>query len=502
MKSFLPATALALICACKAAAQIDVKTLSSDFILFNEHTFENTARVITPSGNSKGAIALICGEPRPGWIVYRPLLNSSNEFNVSGQPTVINMYVFKSNVDSGGTDNNIIHVTGNKLFFIKNGYTWANINPHPFWWNIIHTIKPEFPPGARNATSYFRSDDGRHWDFSGKVDIAKVDNGEFGVPQSTTIGGFDRTEVYQDPFTGRFFMSGHGDGGPQRDNQNKLHDIHKELILSSTDNAKTWQLEKQLDEGAPLVMTSTPNHRFFGFACTGKVPTIFYSTDPAKPGDINNGREVFFAINKKRDSADVDDKVPPAVFRAIQQISICRVSTDKQTSIVCAAYSTLNKFGRQEYRFVTIKVDDNAKPETQPTVYNLLALKSEDEKKNSIIYGTFIQPDFVDKDNFKEYNNAIVFYYVEVSTGPSPKAMAKYLVFGNSGYASSSMVLLREGYLSTKSDGSPRKWSDPASIGDYMSGGFFFYKNACHYLAQWEENDGSHANIITVTHRK
>src|ERR1700759_2806191 len=223
-------------------SQIDVATLKSDFILFHEATFENTAKVITPANGSKGSIVMVCGQPRPGILVSRPLLNEKNEFNVGGNSAQLSMYAFKG-IDSGATDNNIVHIKGNEVFAIKNGYTWNDITPHPFWWSTIHTFKPAFPPGARNCVNMFRSSDGVHWNFAGRIDAAKVGDGDYGVPQTAkgTIGGFDRTELAADPFSGTLFISGHGDGGPMKDKQKKpvTHDIHKEVVFASTDDAKT-----------------------------------------------------------------------------------------------------------------------------------------------------------------------------------------------------------------------------------------------------------------------
>jgi hypothetical protein len=59
------------------------------------------------------------------------------------------------------------------------------------------------------------------------------------------IGGFNRTEIYQDPWTKTVYISGHGDGGPYKNNEH-----HGGIIFASQNNGQTWStLHKFEDQG-------------------------------------------------------------------------------------------------------------------------------------------------------------------------------------------------------------------------------------------------------------
>src|SRR5213075_1880386 len=94
------------------------------------------------------------------------------------------------------------------------------------------------------------TDCGATWTRVGMIDPAVVSGGQDAWPQPVDadkdgvqdvdptgvpefgVGGFDRPELYQDPWTQTIYVSGHGDGGPYPDGAT-TEDHHAELIFFS-----------------------------------------------------------------------------------------------------------------------------------------------------------------------------------------------------------------------------------------------------------------------------
>src|SRR5439155_781024 len=248
------------------------KVLSDNLILYTNSYFENTAKVSLPSAAlPKGKIVVQLGQPRnSAGFVSRDLLDAADNFAVSA-PTAKVSYPLDAASQINATDNQLIRLQDGSLLASKNGYIWSDLSPKPAWFDTTSIAVGGVTTGrARNAVFIFRSTDGGvSWVLLSFIDSAVVEGGKYGWPQPGStpgtfgVGGFDRTELYQDPWSGDIFVSGHGDGGPYT-LRGKTTENHAGVIFRSQNNGMTWKTfhvfkdsANQTKGAAPSVMTST-----------------------------------------------------------------------------------------------------------------------------------------------------------------------------------------------------------------------------------------------------
>src|SRR4029077_49381 len=147
-------------------------------------------------------------------------------------------------------------------------------------------------------------------------------------------------------------------------------------------------------------------------------------------------------------------------------------------SKIRVAYHSVNERGMQEARILRIEVRN---PFAAPVVAPVRTIRAEDPRDYSVMYFTFIDPDYIDMPA-KVRSNTSVLYWIEaprVGLG-SPHYAIRYMVFeGDFNTTSPS-------YLSVQ-DGHPEVWSKRQDLGDYMRGGFFWKDYMLNYVAQWVE---------------
>jgi hypothetical protein len=341
---------------------------------------------------------------------------------------------------------------------------------------------------------------------------------------------FDRVEAYACPFTGHVYLTASAWSGPYKDHGA----IRKCILFRSTDVGHTWEIIKEdFSANTPLIMTSTPNGRLFLFHSVKDVngnehPIIYFSKNTLKNNNgipkISQGYKVYYKENgqddvfrgsPKRD----DDKSNIDIFLQMPHPAISRISTDETTSKIRLAYQAVNNENNtQDAVIINISVQD---ADDKPTVENITRIKAEDPANYSVVFFTFIDPDFVDTPSDIRTNISVLYWFeapkfrklADGSWGGllNKSYRVRYMVFNGDNHASSS------GYLSVD-DGKPRSWHDPNDKwgikdvgfgpGDYMTGGFFWTHNRLNYLAQWVEVDdgtlpATHkimANIVTILH--
>ncbi len=250
------------------------KALSENLILYTSSFFENTSKVIVPStAKAKGKIVVSLGSPRPeACLVSRDLLDPAGNFAVNAPASEVG-YPLDPATQINATDNQIIRLEDGSLLAAKNGYTWSDVSPQPEWFDTGNFQYGQnlFSGRARNAVYLFRSTDaGQSWVLWSMIDAAVAADGKYGWPQPNKgptgfgIGGFDRCQLYQDPWSGDIYVSGHGDGGPYT-LKSKTTNNHAGVIFRSQDNGKTWDTFHQFDDPGKrrweFAMTSTLNHR-------------------------------------------------------------------------------------------------------------------------------------------------------------------------------------------------------------------------------------------------
>lgn len=495
---------------------IKTNTLKDNFLLAPSYYFENTAKAVPPNEIqacfTTGKAILCTGQPRPGKIYSRNLYDIDGNFDLNAVPVPLDYPV--SNQYKLSTDIQLIRLKDGSLMAIKACATWTELQPKPYWWEN----RPGGPNGTRGARCLWRSTDcGESWELYSIIDPAIVANGQYGWPSQTDPemnAGYDRHEIYQDPWTGFIYVSLRARSWeftetvsiPTLPSVQILHPkFDRGVIFHSMDNGKTWKLFHEFsDAWAPYVMTSTPDGRFFVFHIKGSSPILHYTTAPlvpyleeiVDPLSVDPAQktmaefEIFYTdANGKKYLAAHDTNAHQTRKPPINHPAIARISIDKESSKVRLAYHTLNKYGRQVTAIVNVEVSDYFAPIVTPVAI----VEASDPKNYSVVYGTFIQQDFANTDRV-DVNNHTVFYWIESSIDPNPvKLSAKYKVFRSEKGTS------ENGFLSVE-NGNPRYWDKNWRIGDYMAGGFFWRPKMkeLHFLVQWAEPDGVKGNIVAI----
>lgn len=268
---------------------IEPTALAVNLLLYETGMFENTVAVIPPSPGAcpNGKIVVNVGQPRSSaGLVHRALTGRDGKSIAQSAQTAIVSYPLLTATQTNATDNQIIRLQDQSLLAIKNGYIWSEIENPPEWFGNVSIDLDDEPSHqnldkVRNAVFVFRSVDcGQSWALWSHLDSAVMENGDFGWPQPVAtqpfwVGGFDRTELFQDPWTETIYISGRGSGGPYMKNDGTLVQNQAGIIFMSRDNGKRWStLYKQFGGPAPYVMTSTPAYPLVVFRLTGKGPWL------------------------------------------------------------------------------------------------------------------------------------------------------------------------------------------------------------------------------------
>jgi hypothetical protein len=446
---------------------MEPKILSENILIHQFPYFENTAKAVPPSKSfPTGSLVVVTGQPREKVkILYRPLYDTSGNIDMSS-PTVESDFpvVPPSGTEivklAIATDNQIVRLKDGSLLAEKDGYQWVG-------------TKSESLPRPLLARS---TDNGKSW-----LSLPPV---QFPA-QWSGGGGCDRTELYACPFTGFVYLTTHA-GSPD----GKIGTI---LLFYSVNGGNNWKLIRDnFPSWTPLVMTSTPNGRLFLFHANGEQPTVYYSKTPVTADaipEIGPGYPVNYMENGK--SIPCAGSGPVDTFYQHAHPSISRISLGTTSNKIRVAYQSQNAQGMQEARVICVDVQDATKA---PVVTPITTIRAEDPNHSSVMYFTFIDPDYLNMPANAQ-TNASLLYWIEVSRTLSSRKryIIRGVVFeGESRYTSPMCLSVR--------NGAPRSWSKKQDIGDYMAGGFFWKDNTLNYVAQWVEPEGIKANIVTLSY--
>jgi len=501
--------------------------------------FENTAKVIPPSNSCpNGKIVLVTGGPAK--LLERPLYDSTGNIDTTSTTTQHDFPIGPNQIVA--TDNQLVRLKDGSLLAAKNSCVWNDIRPNPpVWFDeplVYGCVSAQ--RRQRGSVHLFRSTDcGSSWQLRAIIDFATILKGKYGYPRPSKfashtvqsdvdmdvdpndqfidangnrlwwIGGGDRTEVYACPFTGYLYLTTRVISGPYYYRPDNYIAPKRDayVLFYSKDSGQTWQaIWEDFPGCAPLVMTSTPNGRLFLFQVCSN-PLVYFSTQPVNAAampKISPGYPVHYMEGNTPIPAALDyndDKTPPQDNRYAYEVdqhstvyapAISRVSTDGSSNKIRVAYQALNTSGRQEYCIVEVDVRD---PNQMPVITPLRIIRAENPNDYSVLYGTFIDPDYIDMPDGL-ISNLSVFYWLEAPRkGLSSKQYAIRYMALEGDHSSTDPA-----YLSVM-DSNPRTWATRQDIGDYMTGGFFWKDNTLNYLAQWVESDGIKANIITLPYQ-
>src|SRR5207342_3192503 len=114
--------------------------------------------------------------------------------------------------------------------------------------------------------------------------------------------------------------------------------------------------------------------------------------------------------------------------------------------------------------------------------------------KHSVMYFNFIDPDYVDMPQGRASNKSVL-YWIEVPTKgvTDGRFRMRYCVVEDDNRVSSPAHL-------SVANGAPRTWTVRQDLGDYVTGGFFWWRNRLNYFAHWNEPNAINANVVGLTY--
>jgi hypothetical protein len=468
--------------------------MADNLVAYDQSYFENTAQVITPGSVApKGRIVVALGQPRDSsGYVARDLLDgggSSFALNATQTKTI---YPLDTATQKPATDNQLIRLQDGSLMGIKNGYVWSDLTPTPAWFNT-GPLGGQSSEQARNAVFVFRSTDGLSWSLQSYLDAAVVANGDYGWPQGDGmgnygIGGYDRTEIYQDPWTKNIYVSGGGDGGPFTRNGLNVNN-HAGVVFVSKDNGVTWttlhRFEGQGKGGAPYVMTSTQDHPLVVLNVWKGVPTLYWLEKGAT--SLTSGKSV--AVVENGAPVNVAGDAGIGDLRGAQPC-IARIGpAGGGRDRVWIAYATTNAAGRQVYKLCVATFGGGQ----DPTTDLLTTIQADDANNRAVCLGGFVQDDRFETQ-LANTDNITLFHWIDAppSTTANPNGLiARFKLLCNvSGHYQSGDLSVANG---------ARRTFNRLGIGDYFSGGYFEWNGKVNFLVQWAEPTKIMGNVVSIT---
>jgi hypothetical protein len=509
--------------------------------------FENVAKVLPPGpSNPEWRVVASLGSAKDN-VIARRFLDGAGLLDLSSTSQATKLPI--TSTQQTNTDNMLVRHRDGDLIALRESCIWTDLTSPPVWFGEqqvrCHGVAQA---QVRGAVLVFTSSDGVNWSQTGLIDTAVSFGGIYAAPRpascpaGTTVadcaannkytadvdptnqtddgagnllwwmGSGDRPELYACPFTGNLYLTLRVKSGPYKSSMAAQDTM---LLLMSRDKGVNWNLVMDtLPSCSPIVMTSTPDGRLFLFEVCD-VPTIYFSLTPVEPNVLpvmSPGYPVFYDENGASIPAGLDynpqtKKGPdpatgtpadpgwealPAQRCFTPALGISRVSTDNSTSKIRVAYQSLNASMRQEYRILTVEVQDpNQGPITKP----VRTIRSPDPENYSVFFGSFIEPDYVDQP-LESPSNLSLFYWLDVPRNDvAAKAYGVRGMFFENDFDSGCPF-----YLST-SGGAPATWPEVHDIGDYMVGSFYWTDNTLNYLPQWSQPTALHANIVSVPYR-
>jgi hypothetical protein len=349
------------------------------------------------------------------------------------------------------------------------------------------------------------SDGGANWSKRSFIDPrdSKLNSGRYGDFQnSIDAGGWDREEVYGDPWSGEVYITANGTGGINPS-------FADDLLFRSVDKGINWTMMKiSTGRSQPTMMTSLPGKLFMA-ECYGVNPTLprlrWYSPATNAIGPSPDGLAVTWqsGFTDPKHGAESECMILPLGRDDEGSLSVSRVGqyiNDKgvNVSVVRVIYPSVVSIPgggkKQVLRFMSVSVPDDGSP---AVVNNVRTIEAAD-KKGSIIEAATVE---ADPNQVSGPENTILVYWKEtsVSTGLPRSAIRGVVLRDTNGFSPVFDV-------SADSTGKPRSWLGTTLMtGDFTKGGFYFNasKNELRYFVQWIEGDADsntslHTKLIAV----
>lgn len=164
-----------------------------------------------------------------------------------------------------GTDSQLARLKDGRLLYLESGRTSKPYDPPPGW--------EDFDDWSRSTFELYVSECGTTFSHALTIDTKDVDGGRCAWPQqkgdgTPWPGGFDRAELYVDPYGGDVYVSTACRGGTADDYADE-HLYRRMLLLRVAPDVSSWTLTKgvQLNYGVPLAVTSTADGSVYLLRC-------------------------------------------------------------------------------------------------------------------------------------------------------------------------------------------------------------------------------------------
>jgi hypothetical protein len=423
-------------------------------------------------------------------------------------------------------DNLLVRLNNGDLMLLWQAGTWSAFDSTLPWWGFMNDPANDGDPaknpngnhaGERAAMYTWRSSDcGESWTAMPVLDSAKLFDGVCAWPQEVNggpwIGGWDRPEVYVDPWSSKIYLSTMCRSGTAlkfpTDGTSKKTDLafpgkgRTDAVLVTLDPTKasaTWEPVFFLgDHGGnnsmPIPITTTENGRMFLFQCQGSINPVLFWFDPASPNDVtkldlshdDEGQPTSFWCNAVDQETHTKIVFLPASAIPAQPINaaglaIARGVSTSDRDEVRVAYNAFEG-GRQVEKIVTVGVKRTvAKPtrKDKTITVKLTRTVTAQADDGSILWFALIDA------NPKEFNapaHATVAYWIESDPG-ADQLRAR-------------MGMLRpKDWTDVDLSTNPLSWTPQFRAngwgGDYIKGAFFTDGTTLGFAPVWTESDAA-----------
>lgn len=381
------------------------------------------------------------------------------------------------------------HKDGSFLF-LRQGSTTATIPGNEPEWVATHTNR-------RGMLFIWRSTNcGETWEVFHPIDSQNYLGGECAYPQSATLfGGFDRSELYTDPWNGNIYLTTSCRSGyskfPGRGRQ-----VNLLFVLRPGDS--DWRGPVELPWNPPLVMTSNKSGLLWLYHWLWNQPppdqpetfqsTVYISDTQGETIDNPKGLPVVY---------DTTTSLDP-----INEVSLPTSNMFAANQTATANYA-IGRSGDADQILLAYHVPENGRHVLKTAILSKLPLKISvkpgvtfraEEEDASILQPALIESDRVGASNGPR---PALLYWLE-SSPVSGKIQVRYSIATNNFNWSEPKTISAAAWTPNFDD---RAWG-----GDYINGAYYFANGKSHFLLTWSqsepdisvENLNIHYAVVTV----
>jgi hypothetical protein len=394
-------------------------------------------------------------------------------------------------------DNMLVRRANGDLVLVWLGITWdAFPGTPPAWAGIDPRNNGRI--GERAAIYTFVSSDcGNSWSALTEVDSGDTGllNAELGVPRGGWFGGFDREEVYADPFTGNIFMTVSSVSGGHPSIPSEPIRFHMLLFVlrpgapkwdlltffeASGSNAGTFE-----NTNVPMVMTTTAEGRLYLAQCVGGAVKLYWMDAGAIAigSETLSGKMHVVKAGEGKDCAIVPGGTFPGNFNSYHA-SWPLISRwyGAGTGGVRIAYPIVEQ-GRQLVRIM--QVDDLSEPQISAGELTTLSKPG----PLSIVQGAFIEND---PTELQTSTDVTAMYWLAAD---KETMRAEYMIWRGPAFEPVRSLAVNNGQPVTWVPKLYNTWA-----GDYIRGASYADQGKFFYFMQWPQSDAAAAHPNSNLH--